>query len=349
MQFGPDGLLSSISYPATPGINVSLGYDAYDRLASATDGAGSHSMSYDDLDELLSDTTTYTGVPAKTLSYTHYPDGSRNTMTTPGGTIAYSYYADGLYNAMNSPAGTSSAGYLDNGWENSRGLPNGALTFYGYNECGMLTSLVNQTSGGTTLSSYGSFSYDGVLNMLGMSANVPGQLSQSGATSWGYDTKDRLLSEASGRSSGTKSFVYDASGNPTTMRSVAGLGYDSDNRRTGNTYDGNGNPTTYNGTSCTFDAENRMTGYGSALSATYRFDGLRAKKSTSSGTQYFLYDGDQPVIEMDSSGTVTRMNIFAPDGLVASGTSSAWIYHTPGPQGSVARRPNSSQASPPHQ
>ncbi len=89
--------------------------------------------------------------------------------------------------------------------------------------------------------------------------------------------------------------------------------------------------------------------FAEAMTASYRFDGPRTRKQTSSWTQYFLYDGSEPVVEMDSSGTVTRMNIFAPDGLVASGTSSAWIYHTPGPQGSVARRPNSSQASPPHQ
>ena len=81
-----------------------------------------------------------------------------------------------------------------------------------------------------------------------------------------------------------------------------------------------------------------------AMTASYRFDGLRAKKSTSSGTQYFLYDDSEPVIEMDASGTVTRMNIFAPDGLFASGTTAAWTYYTFDPQGSVAQRLNSSQA-----
>ena len=47
---------------------------------------------------------------------------------------------------------------------------------------------------------------------------------------------------------------------------------------------------------------------------------------------------------MDSLGTVTRMNIFAPDGLSASGLPGNWTSYAFDPQGSVAQRLNSSQA-----
>jgi hypothetical protein len=47
--------------------------------------------------------------------------------------------------------------------------------------------------------------------------------------------------------------------------------FNSDNQITnsGYSYDGEGNPTTYGGTSLTFDVEDRLTAYGSAMSAGY--------------------------------------------------------------------------------
>jgi RHS repeat-associated protein len=85
-----------------------------------------------------------------------------------------------------------------------------------------------------------------------------------------------------------------------------------------------------------------MSAYGSSSSATYRADGLRASKTTSSGTTYFLYDGSEPVVEMNSSGTVTALNVFAPDGLVARQTSSSTSEYVFDQQGNVADTTNTS-------
>ena len=46
-------------------------------------------------DELLSQTTTYTGLAAQTITYAYHPDGSRQTMTTPAGIFSYGYDAAG--------------------------------------------------------------------------------------------------------------------------------------------------------------------------------------------------------------------------------------------------------------
>ena len=57
----------------------------------------------------------------------------------------------------------------------------------------------------------------------------------------------------------------------------------------------------------------------------YRSDGLRAWKQDNQGVRtYFLYDGGNPILELDPSGAVKNVNVFAPDGLVARKEGQAW-------------------------
>jgi YD repeat-containing protein len=56
-----------------------------------TDAAGTIGHTYDDLDKVLTVTTTYPGIAAKVISYTYYPNGQRATMTTPFFKYTYSY------------------------------------------------------------------------------------------------------------------------------------------------------------------------------------------------------------------------------------------------------------------
>lgn len=283
---------------------------------------------------------TYTSIATKTFEYTYYPDGSRETMVNPAGTWTYYYDANGRPTSMSSPAGTVSYQYLDNGWLSKRTLPNGAYTDYGYNAVGALTSLANKKSGGTNLSTYGTFSYDGVFNLTGVTASNIATSNQNGATSWTYDTKDRMTFEGSARLGGyTQSFGYDNSGNPTTWKGST-YSFNSNNQRsaTGFTFDGNGNPTTYASTSMTYDVENRLTGIGSSWTAGYRADGLRAWKDNGTTRTYFLYDGGLPVVEMNSSGTTTAYSVYGPDGLVARNQNSTTFQYVFDQQGNIAQR-----------
>ena len=67
-------------------------------------------------------------------------------------------------------------------------------------------------------------------------------------------------------------------------------------------FDGNGNPTTWKSAALTFDVENRMTAYGTSLTAGYNGDGLRAWKQDSLGNRtYFLYDGMSVIAETNIS------------------------------------------------
>jgi RHS repeat-associated protein len=302
--------------------------------------------SFDDLGEVTQSVRAYTGVSSNTLTYSRYPDGTRSAMTVEGNTLDYYYDADGRYTSMTSPVGTSYASYYDNGWQSSRTLPNGIVSAYDYNPVGALTSLTSTLSG-STLSSFSSFSYDGVFNMTGFSGTYgSGSSWPNGSRTFGYDSKDRLTGSSiptSGSSTTSSTFGFDSAGNRTSVNSTT-IPFNSDNQlsSTGYSFDGNGNPTTYGGTSLTFDPENRMTAFGSTSSATYRADGLRASKTTSAGTTYFLYDGAEPIVEMNSSGTVTATNVFAPDGLVARQTSSATTEYVFDEQGNVADRTNTS-------
>jgi hypothetical protein len=88
-----------------------------------------------------------------------------------------------------------------------------------------------------------------------------------------------------------------------------------------------------------------MTSFGSLLNAGYTGDGLRAWKQNGGGVRtYFLYDGTEPVVEMDSTGTVTATNTFGAEGLLSRHTAIGSTFYTLDVQGSVCQRLDSSQA-----
>ncbi|MGI9106914.1 MAG: hypothetical protein ACR2G4_11770, partial [Pyrinomonadaceae bacterium] len=237
-----ESLLTDIQYPATPALNVHLGYDGYGRRTSMTDGTGSHSYVYGNANELQSATTTYNGLPAQTISYSYYPDASRQSMTTPVGGFAYYYDGAGRALSLTNPySEVSSWTYFDNNWLRAQTLGNGTTTTYGYNAAGQLTGLLNE-QGDLPLSDFGQIAYDGAGNRRSL---------LSGATNYLYDAKQQLTQAQTFTSGGvtTDTFAYDAAGNPTNFKGATQT-YNANNQPTGAgfTHDANGNPTTYKGT-----------------------------------------------------------------------------------------------------
>lgn len=339
----PESLLTDIEYPATTSLNVHFEYDAYGRRELMQDATGVHEYAYGNLDELLSVTTTYTGLSAKTISYTYYPDGSRESMSTPAGTFDYSYDAVGRAASITNPfSETTSWTYQNNNWLQRQSLHNGATADYTYNALGQVTRLLNK-SGTTTISDY-SLTYDGIGNRSSIVASAVGTSSLNGTTTFTYNTKNELLEELTTRYGGySDDFGYDSAGNPTTFLGLTKT-YNSNNQQTGTgfAYDANGNPTTYNGVSLSFDPDNRLTSSGSALTAGYTGDGLRAWKQAGSVTTYFLYDGSNPVVELDSSGNVIATNTFTSQGLVSRRVNSVSVLYVFDSEGNVAQRTDSS-------
>jgi RHS repeat-associated protein len=138
---------------------------------------------------------------------------------------------------------------------------------------------------------------------------------------------------------------------------LIGLYQSDDNQRSasGYAFDGNGDATTYGGGTLTYDLMDKLISLATSGTAPYRYRavGLRAWKGWNvsiptsggipvTGATYYLYDGGNPVVEMDSSGTVTAINVFASDGVVARKETGTWKYYQFDPQGSVAQRTNSS-------
>ena len=344
--------LTSVSYPATTSINIAYTYDGFGRKASMTDGTGSSSYAYDDTNRLTSAVTTYTGLAAKTIAYAYYADGSTQAMSTPAGNFGYSYDSDGRMTVLTNPNGeTSSWTYLDNSLLATQTLSNGVITKYTFNARGFITDLLSQTSGGTTLSDFGAVTYSGIGDVTAATVAIPSQPTYSGTTEYSYDTissggtRSQLTGESSTRIGGYNNVnAYDTAGNPTTLRGSSMASYNSDNQTTASSYgyDGNGNPTTYNSNSLSFDAENRMTAFGSAMTAGYTGDSLRAWKTGSSGTTYYLYNGIRPVCELNSSGSVTAVNTFGANALLSRFSGGSSIFYTFDPQGNVVQRLDSS-------
>jgi len=337
----PGGALTDVQYPAAPGLNVHYGYDAFGRTGGASDGEGTTLYAYDDNGAVTGVQTTYTGQPSQTLSYGYYPDGSRHSMSTPAGGFSYGYDADGRLNALTNPYNeTSQWSYLDNGWVSGQQSGNGLTTAYTYNARGFLTDLTNRSGTGVLLSEFGSMTYDGGGNRASLTATVPSAPSYGGTTAFTYDGRNQLTQEQSTRAGGyTNAFAYDGAGNPMTFRGLSLGGFTLDNQFSagGYSYDGAGNPATYAGTSFSFDALDRLTSAGGLLTSGYTGGSRAWKQPAGGGRTYFLYDGADPVCEVDASGAVTTVNTFGGTGLLSRHTGAGDNFYAFDPQGNTAQ------------
>ena len=258
--------------------------------------------------------------------------------------------------------------YRDNSWLQTKTLGNGDVTTYIEDAQGKLRDLVNKTGTGTVLCDFAipaTGGYDGAGNRRSVTASLPGApASYSGTTSYAYDygqsanpqmNRSQVTGETSTRAGGyTNAFAYDGGtsagpGNPTSFKGATRT-FNANNQQTnaGYGYDGNGNPTTYKAATLTFDPENRMTAYGTAQTDAYSGDGLRVWKQTGTtpGTRtYFLYDGEQPVCEYNSSGSFTAANTYGADGLVSTRRGSpGTVCFVCDERGNVSQRTSSTGA-----
>ena len=323
--------------------DTTFGYDQYGRRVTMTDPTGSKNYSYDDHDCSTSVATTYDGLPTKTISYVYYQDGSLQRMDTPAGSFSYWYDADGRMTSQKNPfQETSSWQYLDNDWSWKQTLGNGLVTSYSYNSRAQMVDLTNIQADGTLLSEFAVQNmggYDGAGNRTSLTSTIPGApATYSGTTFFAYDQKNQLLQEQSQRNGGyTNTNNYDTAGNPTTLRNQLNM-FDADNQNTANHYDGNGNPTDRLGSLMTFDPENRLTTIGSQTILGYNGDGLRAWKQNTGTRTYFLYDGTDPVCELDTSGNVIATNTFGAEGIVSRNSSGSTVFYAFDLQGNVVQR-----------
>jgi RHS repeat-associated protein len=363
----PESQLTGISYSTTGTAvatqpSVSLSYDGFGRLASVDNGVtkdqygftvGSTAYSgYDDDDNLLNAQTGFyeSGSIAfsKDVSYTYYPNGSKASTTVPSGAFSYSYDAAERPTSETNPfSETTSWSYQNNNALSGQTLSDWATTSYTRNAMYFLTAISNKDGSGNTLSSFSGMTYNATGDRTALTAAMTSDTAYSCSKSYGYNGSSELTSETStGNNTYTNTFAYDAAENPTTFRTSSGKYYSADNQlsATGFAYDGDGNPTTYSSTALAFDVKDRLTSVGTTMSAGYNAFDMRAWKTNSSGTTYYLYDSDStsPVCEFSSSGTVLATNTYSVHGLVSRNTSSGSTFYEFDPQGAVSGRLNTS-------
>jgi RHS repeat-associated protein len=239
-------------------------WDAGNRLTQILDSiAGTITRTYDGLDRLTQEVT-----PQGSVNYS-YDNGSRRAALQVMGQPQVSYVWDNANRLTGITQSSQSVG-LSYDAANRRTqltLPNGVAVAYAYDADSRVSGI-----------NYGN--NDGPLGNLAYS----------------YDADGRVISET-----GTMA--------PSLLpAAVAGNSFNADNAMTGFggqplTYDANGNLTNDGTNTYAWDARNHLTGISGVTSAAFIYDGVgrRSGKNMNGAATQFLYDGLNPVQELDGS------------------------------------------------
>jgi len=337
------GELATIDDETTAGVDATLSYNTNGDLAGVQDATGSRAWTYDQLGNVLTAATQYTGVGTQTLTYQYYPDGSLQRLATSFGHFDYRYNPHGQLVSLTNPAGhTSRWGYDAEQRLAKQTLGNHAWTSYAYDAMDRVTRMTNRAPKGRMLSEYGEFARDATDALTDSQTVTPGLPAHTGGSAYTFNEDFRLTGEQWTPAQGTgasAASTFDAAGNiltfPHELSGYEGLtrAYDDANQWIGYLngqgqltgganfeYDGLGNPTTWKGDTLTFDQNNGLTSYTSGeteqMTAGYRADGLRAWKESNGARAYYLYDGATLLAEISADGTVKTYNTWGPTGLL---------------------------------
>ncbi len=247
--------LVSIAYSDdTPGVTFT--YDQYNRLIGATDGLGSHALTYNVASEL----TAVDGPYDNDIVQYGYDLLGRRTSITPQGSSPLTYVYDGLSRLTEVGVGSAdyTYGYPDikSPLITSLTRPNGSVTGYTYDSLNRLTGVVNNDSAAGVINSYG-YTYNN--QDLRDTEEITGGLDPTalvdGLETFQYNQLNQLLSSTPPE----RLFTYDHDGNMLTGYTPEGYAF-----------------------TATYDAEERLrtVSYTDAASVdhredfTYRYDNL---------------------------------------------------------------------------
>ena len=215
-----------------------------------------------------------------------------------------------------------------------------ASTVYTYDHANRMTGIVDSNSTGTTLVSYG-YTYDAA-DRVTQEVLTWDSGTEADTITYSYTNNNQLTGVThTNNSFANESFTWDANGNET------GTGYTTgtDNEQTASpgysyTYDNAGNMTSETNTSngdvwtYSYNSIGEMTGAvektsgGTTLeSVTYTYDALGNRIGMDeNGTQtWTLYDGGNPIMDFNGSGSLTMRYLWGPMGIVARQTSGGTV------------------------
>jgi len=247
--------------------SISYTYDGGDRLTQAVDStAGTIARTYDGLDRLTAEQT-----PQGEVTYSYDAEGRRTAMTVAGqSAVGYTWDNANRLTAIAQGSGTVGFAYDNANRRATLTLPNGVTVTYAYNGDSRVTQLSYGTGGSGS--------------------------SDLGTLTYAYDADGRVV-----RKGGTLA----ATGMPAA---VSGNTINADNAMTGFngtplSYDANGNLTGDGTNTYTWDARNNLSAISGPVDASFVYDAFsrRMSKNVSGTTTQFVYDGLNPVQELDGA------------------------------------------------
>ena len=341
--------LTARRYPTTT-YNVTFTYDAASQETRMQDSTGRTTQIYDADGRVLSIISPIS--PGIQRNTSIYDAGGRRTglITLASGRFTYVYDKDDRLTRIQNPQGDLTTYVYDAASRMTiNRLANGTRASYSYDPADRILRVANITAGSATLSSF-AYSYDNAGNrtrVIDASAN---------RVTYVYDKTDQLLAERrTGTNAYASTYTYDFAGNRLTLLS-GGLPttstYDAANRiltavsPTGRTTYvssnvGNRISMTNSGgtTSYTYDSENYMTKAKllNGTNATFIYNGKHRRViREGSAITYtgFVFDGEYPLLEVDSTNTVQAVHTADPQGYGAEVSqhrgSSSYYYHFDG-------------------
>jgi len=322
--------LKAITYSdgLTPNV-TNIQYDANGLRTSMTDGTGTSSWTYDQLNRV----TSYTNGANAGVSYGYDLKGQLTSISYPGNqAVTRAYDNAGHWTVVSDWLGnTTNFQYDENSNLITQTLPvtTGVADSYQYDKADRLMG-INYAKSGT---SFGSFNYGRDENNQVTSVTPVGVIEKD--KSYTYNSLNQL------KSAGGTNFNFDAADNITGISSSS-LNYDVANQLTTQvfgglslnfSYDANGNRTARKlGAiplqSYSYDQANRLIGFGANVTYRYNGDGLRMSKTVKGVTQNFVWDvaGGLPLLLKDGSTSY----VYGPGGLPLEQITNAgqvYYYH----------------------
>nr|WP_319397160.1 RHS repeat-associated core domain-containing protein [uncultured Desulfobacter sp.] len=334
------------TYPDTS--YESYAWDDAGNLTSRLTRAGQTiSFTYDDLNRLASKI-----LPGpETITYTYDLTGLQEGVTDSLGTISHTYDNALRLTGVTYPDGRA-LGYQYDGNSNRTRLtyPDNAYVTYTYDVLNRITDI---KQAGTTLLAH--YDYDA------LSRRTTLTYGNGTTTTYSYEIDNDLASLALTHATGTATytfttnnigirtqtdvddyrFVYRQAGIVSTAYTPNNLNQYTAVGGLNPAYDGNGNLTSDGTNTYAYNAENRLvTAVTPDHTAAYVYDpmGRRIEKEVDSVTTRYLHDGNQVIVEYNSTGTELRRYIYGPgiDQPVCMITGSATYYYQFDGLGSVA-------------
>jgi len=281
----------------------------------------------------------------KRIIYTYDLLDRVTSMTSPAGTTTYHYDTiTGRLDKITSPEGKEFTYSYDHGQLKEMQYPNGITAHYAFDDNGNLMDLRYQRNDGSTVQRF-QYGYD-ANNMRTAMSDV------DGTHDYGYDALYQITQATHPTvQNPLEQFSYDAAGNRISDNVKSAYQYNELNQLTEDdsctyAYDADGNMTskvskiTGDSTSYTWDIEDkliqvRMPG----LIARYTYDvlGRRMSKEVNGVVTQFRYDGQDLILEMNSTDSITAHYTFGPgpDNPLMMNRDSVCYYYVKDGLGSV--------------